>query len=334
MALGSDGNMWFAEGIGANAIGRITPTGVVTSFAPITAVGYPPATIAASPNGNLWFSQWGHETLGKSVQQELEEGRSGFRIGRFRIPLTPVNNGLPAITGEAIEGQVLSASEGTWSNEPSGFEYQWELCDALGGSCASLSGEVGVTHALTAGDVGHTLRVVVSANGAGGSASAVSDSSGVVQAAPPAPPPVKPAEVSVRLPVVRARMTWNFGWTRAYTIIESLVVHGLPVGGGVEVACDGRGCAFAHHHWATAARNRACRRRRCALGRPVVLRGSANLTGLFKGRHLQVGARVVVTVEKAGWIGKSFVFTMRANRPPRVQITCRGSGASDPAGVC
>jgi streptogramin lyase len=314
IALGSDGNMWFTEGIGADAIGRITPTGVVTSFSPVVPEGGYPTKLIAGSNGDMWFV--------------------GSHIERLVIPRAPVNDRLPVVSGVAVEGQVLSASEGSWLNGPSTFGYQWQACDASGGGCIDLGGEVAATHVLTADDVGRTLRVVVSASGVGGSASAVSDPSGVVQPAPSPPPPAKPAVVKVPLPVVSARMTWNFGWTRTYTIIESLAVHGLPAGGSLEVACRGPGCAFAHHRWATAARNRSCGGRKCALGRRMVLRGSADLTGLFKGRHLQVGARVVATVEKPGWIGKSFVFTMRANRHPRVGITCFGSGASNPAGVC
>jgi streptogramin lyase len=313
ITLGPDENIWFMEA--ENAIGRITPTGEVTSFAPISPDGSNPEELAAGFNGDLWFA--------------------ASHLDRFTVPFAPVNAGLPVVSGEAMEGRTLSVSEGSWLHNPSAIGYQWQVCDAFGRSCGDLAGEVEATHVLTTGDVGHTLRAVVSASDIGGSASAVSAVSGVVGVPPSVLPPAKPPVLKqVPLPVVGATMTWNFGWSRAYTIIEALVVHGLPAGGLVEVLCEGGGCAFAHHHWATAAHSRSCRGRKCMLRRPVVLRGSANLAGLFKHRHLKVGARVVVTVDKAGWIGKSFVFTMRANRPPRVQITCLGSGAGNPAGEC
>jgi hypothetical protein len=128
-------------------------------------------------------------------------------------------------------------------------------------------------------------------------------------------------------------MTWNFGWARKYTIVESLVVHGIPAGGIVEVACHGHGCAFTRWHSNAAARH-SCGREKCKTAVPTIVRGEASLAGLFKDRHLPVGTTVIVSVMKAGWIGKSFVFTMRANRPPRAQITCLGSGPSNPTGGC
>ena len=55
MALGPDGNVWFALLGAAHQVGRITPQGVITTFA----VPAEPRYIAAGPDGALWFTLLG-----------------------------------------------------------------------------------------------------------------------------------------------------------------------------------------------------------------------------------------------------------------------------------
>lgn len=104
-------------------------------------------------------------------------------IGRAAATVAPVNTGPPAITGTATVGQTLSASDGTWSNAPTSFSYQWLRCNGGGNSCASIPGATGKTYVLTAADVGQTLRVRVTATNADGSASAQSDQTAAVSPA-------------------------------------------------------------------------------------------------------------------------------------------------------
>jgi len=63
IALGSDGNMWFTEDVG-NAIGRITPSGVITEF-PVPTTGTSLRGIAAGPDGNLWFTEYEGNKIGR-----------------------------------------------------------------------------------------------------------------------------------------------------------------------------------------------------------------------------------------------------------------------------
>ncbi len=53
IAAGADGNLWF--GVGADMIGRITPSGQSTCF-PTTGLTF---TVAAGPDGNVWFTEAG-----------------------------------------------------------------------------------------------------------------------------------------------------------------------------------------------------------------------------------------------------------------------------------
>ena len=98
----------------------------------------------------------------------------------------PVNSALPVISGTAQVGQRLSASTGSWSGSPSGYSYQWRRCDASGGACSAVSGATSSTYDLVLADRGFSLRVVVSAINAGGTVSASSAPTAVVQDAPAA----------------------------------------------------------------------------------------------------------------------------------------------------
>ncbi len=325
IVLASDGNMWFTEGFGGNSLGRITPTGIVTSFTSSLGAGGAPTRLVAGSEGNLWLSGTG------SV---FQNGVALSSVGRFVVPLVPVSVGLPVVSGEVVEGGVLSVSGGSWSNGPTAFGYQWQLCDASGGGCVDLGGEVAATHALRVGDVGHTLRVVVRASGPGGSASVVSGASAVVRAAPPRGPA---RVIESAPPAVRATMTWSFGWARAYTVVESLVVHKLPDGAMVGVVCRGRGCPFAKRHFVTGAvvgGGKSCKGGKCHSLGGRSPRGSLDITGLFKRRRLGVGAHITLAITKKGWTGKSFAFTIRTNKTPSVEITCLSSDSKTEGVKC
>ncbi|MFZ0506585.1 MAG: hypothetical protein WAM29_00400 [Methylocella sp.] len=78
----------------------------------------------------------------------------------------PVNTVLPTISGTPQVGQTLNATNGTWTNSPTGFTYQWNRAGtAIGGATAS-------TYVPVSADVGNTLTVSVVATNSGGSSSA------------------------------------------------------------------------------------------------------------------------------------------------------------------
>ena len=110
---------------------------------------------------------------------------------------SPVNTALPTISGTPEEGQTLSASEGSWTNSPTSYAYQWQDCNASGASCADIAGATGSTHALAAGEVGDTVRVVVTASNATGSTPATSAATGTIVVDPPPAAPVNTVLPSV-----------------------------------------------------------------------------------------------------------------------------------------
>ena len=95
----------------------------------------------------------------------------------------PVNTALPTISGTPAVGQTLTATDGTWSNAPTSFAYQWLRCNGGGNSCVSVSNGTQKTYTLVGADAGQTMRVRVTATNADGSASAESNKTGTVAAA-------------------------------------------------------------------------------------------------------------------------------------------------------
>ena len=97
----------------------------------------------------------------------------------------PVNTTLPAITGTASRGQLLTATTGTWTGYPAPtFSYVWQQCNPAGASCVDISpAATGSTYTPVKADEGTTIRVVVSAAN-GSSVSATSAQTAVVTGSP------------------------------------------------------------------------------------------------------------------------------------------------------
>ena len=78
----------------------------------------------------------------------------------------PPNTQPPTISGQAVVGQTLTATQGTWTGTGLTFAYQWRRCDTAGAQCADISGATATTYALVAADSGRTVRVEVTAKNA------------------------------------------------------------------------------------------------------------------------------------------------------------------------
>jgi hypothetical protein len=92
-----------------------------------------------------------------------------------RRAVAPQSTAPPSISGNAREGDVLTANPGSWEGtQPMSFAYQWQRCDANGGNCGSIGGATARTYAATAADVGRSLRVAVTARNDGGARAATS----------------------------------------------------------------------------------------------------------------------------------------------------------------
>lgn len=87
----------------------------------------------------------------------------------------------PSISGVARDGQRLKVQRGEWSGQrPISYAYSWSRCDEAGASCSSIPSAARATRRAGHEDVGHTLRVTVTAKDASGEQSATSPASEVV----------------------------------------------------------------------------------------------------------------------------------------------------------
>ncbi|HEX4482660.1 MAG TPA: hypothetical protein VH081_02635 [Solirubrobacteraceae bacterium] len=97
----------------------------------------------------------------------------------------PASTSAPSISGLARDGGKLKADRGSWEGaKPIVYSYGWSRCDASGAECAALASADRRTYKPGHEDVGHTLRVTVTAIGEGGAASASSLASEEIAAAP------------------------------------------------------------------------------------------------------------------------------------------------------
>jgi hypothetical protein len=108
-------------------------------------------------------------------------------------PSPPTNSALPAISGATTVGSTLSATQGAWSGNPTGYGYRWRRCDITGNTCSDISGAGASTYTLTTADQASTLRVAVTATNTNGSSTASSMPTAVITAAPTAPSPSPPS---------------------------------------------------------------------------------------------------------------------------------------------
>jgi streptogramin lyase len=144
---GPDGNVWFTE-VGTNAIGRITPRGVVTEF-PIPSASSDPESITSGPDGALWFTEYGSDSIGRMTTKGMvsefalpgsyagladiatgPDGKLWFtemnadRIGRITVAGSVTEFSLPMISplGPKSPGGIISGPQGKlWFTESPGI---------------------------------------------------------------------------------------------------------------------------------------------------------------------------------------------------------------------
>lgn len=123
--------------------------------------------------------------------------------GRAAADAVPKNTTAPTISGGGLVGESLTAAHGTWSGSPTSYTYQWAQCDTSGGACLAITGASGKSYRVRTADVGHTLRVTVTARNASGGADASSGPTGIV---PPSGCPTGSGVIQIAQLVPPARL--------------------------------------------------------------------------------------------------------------------------------
>jgi hypothetical protein len=132
-------------------------------------------------------------TLRVAVTATNSDGSSSATSGATDVvsaAKAPVNTTSPQVSGTAKVGEQLSASTGSWTGGVRSYAYQWQRCDANGGSCQSVNDATAKVYGVRTIDAANTMRVVVSATNLAGSTNASSAATGLVAGTSTTPPPV------------------------------------------------------------------------------------------------------------------------------------------------
>ena len=116
-------------------------------------------------------------SLGNLLNDQDQMSKSLTISGLF----PPAISSSPTISGTVRAGLTLSTTNGTWSNTPTSYSYQWKSASASSGSYSDIANANSSTYELAAGDVGRYLKVsVVASNSSGASSSSLSSATAVV----------------------------------------------------------------------------------------------------------------------------------------------------------
>jgi sugar lactone lactonase YvrE len=133
-------------------------------------------TAVAAPGQQPWIMTYGTATGDASTGRLLKAMRPPASTSLWAGQL-PKNTETPKLSGSPVVGVMMGASNGTWSNAPEGYSYQWEECKS---GCVPISGATNANYTPTASNVGRKLLVFVSALNAGGAVTVETAESGEV----------------------------------------------------------------------------------------------------------------------------------------------------------
>ncbi len=156
--------------------------------------GSKPVVPAQNWNGSGWkFWQW-TDCVAVPGIKHCSDGDRLNGANPASVAIAPYPAGLPllstppTIVGAPQAGQPLAAVPGTWEGgKPLTFAYQWRLCDAAGATCTSIAGATGESYRPLSTDVGHSLKVIVTATSGTGAATATTIASATVSPAGTSP---------------------------------------------------------------------------------------------------------------------------------------------------
>jgi hypothetical protein len=139
-----------------------------------TGSGCSPIAGATSATHRVVAADAGH-TLAMTVSATNAAG-SGAATSRPTavVVARPAVQHSPSIAGKTKAGRRLTGRKGNWSGSPAGYRYHWLRCSKRGSSCHAIPAASRPTYHLGRRDVGHRIRMRVTATNAAGSAGATS----------------------------------------------------------------------------------------------------------------------------------------------------------------
>jgi hypothetical protein len=126
---------------------------------------------------------------------------------------------------------------------------------------------------------------------------------------------------------IKATMSWTFRFFPTYTQVLSFLLRKPGLGTVVLLTCHGSFCPFAHRS-ITVKKMHVCVvtpvNSSCVLQLPP----SVNLATPFGKSKLHVGDVLTIELTRPFWIGKGYVFTIRAGKGPKYHIGCLAPGST------
>lgn len=121
-------------------------------------------------NNNIGWGQGAINGVGWGSVYSVSNAGLTDIIGSGTPPASPpVNSILPVISGTAVVGSTLTTTDGTWTNSPTSFAYQWRRG-------VTNIGTNSQTYVLVQADAGENITCVVTATNGAGSTPATSNS--------------------------------------------------------------------------------------------------------------------------------------------------------------
>jgi len=133
-------------------------------------------------------------------------------LGEPKMPPVVVTS--PVVSGTARVGHQLSTSNGTWTNSPTSYLYQWQACDDTGSVCTDIPNATSSQYTPVAAYIGDAIRSEVLASNAEGAASNYAASALTSAVTPVAPPALSTAPVVSGTAKVGQQLSTTTGtWT-------------------------------------------------------------------------------------------------------------------------
>lgn len=156
----------------------------------------------------------------------------------------PLNTALPTVSGTTSTGYTLTASNGSWSNSPTSYTYQWQDClgviSGSGSNCANIVSATSSTYQIQSSDLNHYLQVKVTASNSGGSNTAISNATAQITS-PTCTPPTTPTGLTE---TAHSYATISFYWTPS-TADTGCTIAGYDVyQNGVKVGTVNSGTSY------------------------------------------------------------------------------------------
>ena len=140
---------------------------------------------------------------------------AGFTIAtsnNVTVTAAPAVVNVPVISGGTTVGSVLSATNGSWTNSPTSYSYQWKKNNT------AISGATTNTYTTLVGDVGGVITCEISATNSAGVSSVTSSNSITVIAAQASAPVVQTVPVITGSAIVGSSLTSSTGtWNNSPT---------------------------------------------------------------------------------------------------------------------